>query len=541
MRVLAVALTAAVVTLAFGWRRLVAWLVRRRLGPYRRHVHEVVPGRPRRLAETKRVAVIGGGVAGIAAASTLAERGYTVTLLEAKPYLGGKLGSWQVRHRDGDVEWVSHGFHAFFRHYYNLNRFLDALGLREGFRPISDYRILFAGGTELSFGGVHTTPILNLLSLASRGVYRLSDALRAPTRDLMGLFLEWDPDRTFEELDDISFAELDRVAALPPRLKLAFNTFARVFFADESKLSLAELVKSFHFYFLGHDGGLSYDYPTADYETSLLGPIRAHLEALGVKLELATPVTSLRRDESAFRVNDVAYDRVVLATDVTGARAVLSRAEGLSGLSPALLELSPGQRYAVLRVWIDKAARQGLPVFLVTDRVRLLDSVTLYDRAERESAAWVERHGGAVIELHSYAVPDEMRDDEVRDALLDEVTKFLPELAGFSVREEHFQLRRDFTAYHVGMNARRPTTDSGVAGLVCAGDWVKLPFAAMLLEAAFSSGLLAANAILSSDGLSEAVVEAVPPRGLLAGVPPPPARAALLAKMERARPAARTK
>ncbi|MBL8910854.1 MAG: FAD-dependent oxidoreductase [Archangium sp.] len=522
-----------VLVLVLTWRFHVKWLVRWRLGAYRRAVNHVDVSKPEKLSAPKRVAVLGGGVAGISAASTLAARGYEVTIFEAKDYLGGKLGSWKVTHSNGTTEWASHGFHAFFRHYYNLNRFLDSLGLRKSFKAISDYRILFPGGDELSFGEIDTTPILNMVSLAKHGVYKFGETMRAPTRDLMGILLEYDAKTTFAQLDHVSFAQFDEVAKLPARLKLAFNTFARVFFADEHKLSMAELIKSFHFYFLGHDGGLGYDHPTADYEASLLIPLRAHLSSLGVKLLLATPVTQLERaTDGTFLVNGGSFDRVVCATDVVGTRAILSSARGLEGLNAELTKLEPGQRYAVLRLWIDKAARAGLPVFVITDRVRLLDSITFYDRTERESADWVKKHGGSVIELHSYAVPDDVTDADVRAALLDEVLRFLPELQGFVVKEEHFQLRRDFTAFHVGQYASRPGTDSGVRGLVCAGDWVKLPFASMLLEAACSSGLVAANSILSLDGLRETLVEAVPPRGLLAGTPAPPTRKPLLARLD---------
>ena len=132
------------------------------------------------------------------------------------------------------------------------------------------------------------------------------------------------------------------------------------------------------------------------------------------------------------------------------------------------------------------------------------------------------------VELHCYAVPDALTDDEVREQLLEDMRKFLPELEDATVRHEHFQLRRDFNASHLGMNEQRPGTDTGVQGLYCAGDWVKLPFPAMLMEGAFSSGVLAANRILAGHGLQEAPVESVPLRGLLAGIPQSPARKRLM-------------
>jgi isorenieratene synthase len=309
---------------------------------------------------------------------------------------------------------------------------------------------------------------------------------------------------------------------------MAFNTFSRAFFADEKLLSVAELVKGFHAYYLGHDGGLTYDHPVADYEESLLKPIRAHLAAKSVTLRLSTPVLSVSRDASGFEVNGERFDAVVLATDVVGTRAVLESGRGLEGLDHRFLTLKPGQRYAVLRVWLDQAARATLPVFVSTDRHRLLDSITFFDRTEAESAQWVRLNGGSVVELHCYAVPEELGEPEVRTQLWEDAKKFLPELANAVVLHEHFQLRRDFKASHVGMNEQRPGTDTGVPGLFCAGDWVKLPFPAMLMEGAFSSGLVAANRILAADGLREEPVESIPLRGLLAGVPQSPARKRLM-------------
>ena len=50
----------------------------------------------------------------------------------------------------------------------------------------------------------------------------------------------------------------------------------------------------------------------------------------------------------------------------------------------------------------------------------------------------------------------------------------------------------------------------------------------MLMEAAFSSGLVAANRILAADGLREELIESVPLRGLMAGIPESQARKKLL-------------
>ena len=295
-----------------------------------------------------------------------------------------------------------------------------------------------------------------------------------------------------------------------------------------SLLSMAEMLKSFHVYYLGHDGGLIYDFPTRDYEATLLQPIRAHFASMGVQLRLNTPVTKLEREGTGFKVNGEQFDKVILATDVVGANAILGRAPGFEPLHAQFSKLKPGQRYSVMRLWLDKEPRKALPVFVVTEKMRVLDSITVFDRTEDESAEWVKANGGSVIELHCYAVPEGMAEAEVRRLFVEELKKFLPELEGCAVVHENFRIQRDFTAYHVNMARDRPTTDTGIDGLYCAGDWVKLPFPAMLMEAAFASGMFAANRILAADGLREDAIESVPLKGMMAGLPESSARKKLL-------------
>ena len=47
--------------------------------------------------------VVGAGIAGLAAATGLAERGVRVTVAEREPYLGGRVGGWTESPRSSDV------------------------------------------------------------------------------------------------------------------------------------------------------------------------------------------------------------------------------------------------------------------------------------------------------------------------------------------------------------------------------------------------------------------------------------------------------
>ena len=506
---------------------LVRWWVPRRLGGYRNRVDAQTEG-PERLATPRKAAVVGGGLAGLVAAHTLARRGFTVTVFEKNAHLGGKLGSWDTVTPDGETLPVSHGYHAFFRNYYNLRRFLAEVGGDRHLSPIEDYLILRPDGERMSFGKMDPTPILNMLALADTGLYRFREVYLTKARSHMGIFVQYDIDRTHEKYDQTSFAEFAEKTKIPKGLTLAFNNFSRAFFADEDKLSFAELLKSFHFYYLSNDCGLVYDYPTKDYQASLLGPIRSALEGLGVTLHTSRPVERMTRLGDGIEVDGERFDHAVIATDVVGTRAIVERSPGL--LVPAMAEklsrLRPGQRYAVLRLWIDRDATEPVPSFTLTDRHRVVDAFALYHRIEDEARAWVERHGGAVLEIHSYALPEDVADGEVRQLLLDEILRYLPSLEGFSIRHEVMQLERNFTAFHVGMHADRPRVEDGGDRLSFAGDWVRLPFPAMLMECAAASGVVAANRALEAEGLRSEPVWAVPPRGLFS---PRPRRTALLA------------
>jgi len=72
-----------------------------------------------------RAIVIGGGLAGLACAVALADRGLRPIVLEAAPRLGGRASSW-TDGQTGDV--VDIGPHVFHSEYHNMLAFLERLG-----------------------------------------------------------------------------------------------------------------------------------------------------------------------------------------------------------------------------------------------------------------------------------------------------------------------------------------------------------------------------------------------------------------------------
>ncbi len=511
-----------------GFRNRLASVVESRLGGYR-HRHVVPdPTLPERVVDPLRVAIVGGGLAGVGAATTLAERNADVVIFEKNPYFGGKIAAWEDVTSDGSTQKVAHGFHAFFRNYYNLNDFLRRIGIHRNFTSLDDYMVLSADGRLHSYKDVDTTPVLNLVSLADQGVFRWSEILFSQAIHEMDRFLLYDEATTFEQLDHVSFDRFAERAELPKSLMLSFNSFSRAFFADPDRLSTAELVKSFHFYYLSQDAGLIYDLPDDWYGDSLIEPLVAHLERYGVDIRLATPVTSIERPDGGprFVVNGEPFDALVIASDVVGTAKLAAGAwlDDVPETARKLRALKAGQRYAVLRMWLGGDLRRDVASYLVVDRQRTLDAVALLHRFERTFETWAGETGGSVVELHCYALPDDMPDEEVRDSLVSEFHRFFPEASAHEIVTEHLQIRADFPAFHIGMHADRPTTETELPGLVVAGDWVRLPFPATLMEGAFTSGVLAANALLRERGVQQAPVDRVPTQGVMVGLPEPPGK-----------------
>jgi isorenieratene synthase len=494
--------------------------IRRRLKDYRQTINQVDPRKKKTLGSPRRVAVVGAGLAGIATSSVLAERGFDVTLFDKNNHIGGKVGSWEVEFENGYKTHIDHGFHAFFRHYYNLRDFLKKIGSSQFLDGIDDYLILNRAGERFSFADVETTPLLNIISLGRHRFFSFRNVLVTPETWQMGALLRYSADETFRKFDSMSFDDFAAQTKLPPALKLVFATFARAFFAPGDKISMAELIKNFHFFYLSNDCGLLYDYFTRNYHDALLRPITDHLTTHGVKFELGCAVEEIGNSRK-FRVQGKEFDYVVLAADVVGAKRIAKGSTWIKDVAPEtfgrLVGLQSSDGYAVYKVWMDKALKDDFPVFITTEKDPILDSVTLCQKFDIEAGRWVKDFGGGVYELHSYSVPQALMSKcELKSNFLRELYSYFPELRGSTIRQEYLQFNKDFAAFHTNLHKTRPTFKTDIENFYLAGDWVRIPIPAALMEGAFTSGLLCANDVLAKNDLQEEPVFSVPAQGLFA-------------------------
>jgi isorenieratene synthase len=471
--------------------------------------------------------VVGGGIAGMSAAVVLAERGVRVTVLEARDFLGGRLSAWSDTIADGTAQTVEHGFHAFFRQYYNFRSILRRIDPHLGFlRPVDGYPVLSADWPTEEFGKLPSAPPMNLLTLVAR-----SPSLRL--RDLRGMdgkaavpLLAYDPERTYADLDDATAEQLLDSLRLPDRARaMLFEVFSHSFFNHEREMSAAEMVAQFHFYLLGNGEGLAFDAPDEDYRTAIWGPLTAYLETLGARVLTGTPATRVDRDGDRWRVGTVDGDHtarhLVLATDPPALTALAAASPDLATAVPALAEpvpgLRPGPPYAVARYWLDGDVGAGRAVFNGVSRQPTLDSVTLYHRLEREPARWARATGGSVVELHAYACEPGVPADELAGRMLAELAGLWPEVAGLPVVDLRARVEAQAPSFPPGGHATRPGVATGADGVYLAGDGIRTDFPSALMERAAATGIIAANHVLRAEGGAAEPVWSIRQRGLLAG------------------------
>src|SRR5580704_8317957 len=90
-----------------------------------------------------RVAVVGGGLAGLAAGCALAESGFQVTLFERRPFLGGRASSYQ---HPGTGEVVDNCQHVLLGCCTNLIAFYRRLGVEQQIRWYNEITFILPGG-----------------------------------------------------------------------------------------------------------------------------------------------------------------------------------------------------------------------------------------------------------------------------------------------------------------------------------------------------------------------------------------------------------
>jgi carotenoid phi-ring synthase / carotenoid chi-ring synthase len=481
--------------------------------------HPAAPGAARFADGSRPVVVAGGGIAGIAAAVGLAERGVPVIMVEPHDQLGGRVRSWAVAHGDDQVT-MSRGFHAFFRQYYNLRSLLRRVDPDlQSLVGVSDYPLISADGHTDSFARIPHAPPLNIATFVARSPsFRLRDLAAVNVPAALEL-LDVDFPATFSRYDGESASDfLDRLHFPPTARHLALEVFSRSFFAHPDDFSAGELVAMFHGYFLGSSEGLLFDVPRDDYDSCLWSPLRRYLASLGADVRTPESVTWLNANGELLRVGlgsgaEIEADGLVLATDPgTLRRLAFESGLGDEGWRERVAATGTAPPFAVWRLWMDRLVAHDRPAFLGTSGFGPLDNISVLERFEEGARRWSAAHGGSVVELHAYALVDQPDDHLLKERLLAELHRVCPELMGAAIVAEEWLINDDCPLLGTGPWEQRLTVDTPHPRVVLAGDGIRCDFPVALMERAATTGFLAANQLLQRYGLAGHDLWTVPMR-----------------------------
>lgn len=252
---------------------------------------------PRLLNRPTSVVVVGAGLAGLASAYELSQRGFTVTLLERSPQLGGKIASWPIQ-VGNQTFMMEHGFHGFFPQYYNLNSLVKELKITDNFLSLESYAVVFRDGKYKPevFRPNHSAFPWNVVDLAVASPNRLRWGIDLTKPAHWEVFREiggFQAQKSFQRLDNISVADWVKDEFPRGLYDLYFLPFAKSSLNAPDRLSVGELMQFFHFYFFGNPEGLAFNGTRQDMGTSLVNPIAKAIASKGGKVLSDVAITAI--------------------------------------------------------------------------------------------------------------------------------------------------------------------------------------------------------------------------------------------------------
>jgi squalene-associated FAD-dependent desaturase len=434
------------------------------------------------------VAVVGGGLAGITAAIDLREAGWAVTLLEARPRLGGAASSYQR----GDLT-VDNGQHVILRCCAAYQELLGRLGAagKVAFQPKFDVTVLAPGGRRARLARTGLPSPLHLTgSLLGYRMLPLRQRLGVARAALAMRFV----DQADARLDD---SALGPWLAAHGQGELARRVLWDLFVisalniaGDEANLQLAAVVIKTAL--LGAKDAADIGVATVPLG-ELHGQAPARLLAeLGAQVRMNAKVAAIRpvtgagfELELASGEETLRADAVVLAVP-SGPAVSLAAGAGVAGADRwEGLGASPIVNVHVIYdrpvIELPFVAAVESPVQWVFDKTRVAGLDTGQYLAVSVSAA------GDYVNVPSA---------QLREAFLPELARLFPAAAKAQVIDSFVTRERRATFRQVpGCGALRPGAGTSVSGLVLAGSWTDTGWPDTM-EGAVRSGHCAAQQLI---------------------------------------------
>jgi squalene-associated FAD-dependent desaturase len=425
-----------------------------------------------------KVAVLGGGLAGLSAATALGSSGFDVDLYESRAFLGGRATSWPVGVGD-QAEMVDNCQHVLLRCCVNLLDLYKRLGVRDKVRFYKEFCFIEPGGQRSYMKrGILPAPAHFLESFISLKFLGLADKI-AVARAMMAIPDEW---RNRKDLDRITM--LDWLHEKKQTERAIERYWRQVLVsAINEELHLMAAAHGLQVFWLGMLARSdSYEMGVPDV------PLRELYDERG----LPDTVRILERSAvTAIQHNHAGITGIIVDDRPRYADYYLSCLpfERLRTLLPSLpiqwdeFEHSP---ITGIHLWFDRS---------ITD----LPHATLLDR----TIQWFfNKSEGRYVQLVVSASRSltEMPRNEIIELAVRELAEFFPVVRDAKLEKAQVikEVRATFSA-KPGLEGLRPRSASSFANFYLAGDWTRSGWPATM-EGAVRSGYLAAQAITEATG-----------------------------------------
>lgn len=293
--------------------------------------------------EKLKIGIVGAGLAGMVAAMDLADAGHEVEMFELRPFVGGKVSSWQ----DKDGNHIEMGLHVFFGCYYNLFGIMKRTGSFEKNLRLKEHIHTFVneGGHlgALDFQFPIGAPVSGLQAFFKteqlEPIDKFHNALRLGTSPIVRALFDFDGGMDMvRDLDDITFTEwFTQLGGSRGSIERMWDPIAYALgFVDCDHISARCMLTIFMLFAIRTEASVLRMLEGSP-QTGLHDPIIKYLEDRGVKINLGTPCRELVHeiDETTGLPTKVTgikigakselkeFDVVVAALDVPGIKKLL--------------------------------------------------------------------------------------------------------------------------------------------------------------------------------------------------------------------------
>lgn len=461
--------------------------------------------------ESKTVAIIGGGLSGLACAKYLVDAGHKPIVLEARDCLGGKVSAW----KDKDGDWVETGLHIFFGAYPNMMNLFSELDIEDRLQW-KRHQMIFAmqelPGEFTTFDFLEGIPApfnFGLSILLNQKMLTLPEKLQtAPA--LLPMLVEG---QKFIDLqDELSVLNFMEKYGMPDRINTeVFIAMAKALdFIDPEKLSMTVVLTAMN-RFLNETDGLQMAFIDGNQTVRLCEPLKEYIESRGGQVLCEKPLARIETNEDGsvkcFKLRngqEVVADEYVSSVPCDIMKRILPRAWSTDPFFRQIDELE-GIPVINIHLWFD---RKLLNVnHLCFSRSPLLsvyaDMSTCCKEYEDQDKSMLELvfapcspiAGGGVNWMGK-------SDEEIVAATMKELERLFPTEIGEHLPDggakllKHAVVKVPRSVYAAipGRNKFRPSQETPIKNFTLAGDWTSQKFLGSM-EGAILGGKLAAEVV----------------------------------------------